>query len=101
MIFLYTPCKDVSEAKEIGRALVKKRLAACANIFPITSVYMWKEKLTEDKEHVLLIKTTKSRAKKVMDEIKRLHSYELPCIASFEVGCNSEYKNWVKEQVNE
>ena len=99
MIYLYTPCKDVSEAKRIAKALVTRKIAACANIFPISSIYRWKGNLTE--EQVLLIKTTKKNTDKVRDEIKKLHSYDVPCIASFEVDCNSDYETWVKSEVNE
>ena len=101
MIFLYTPCKDVSEAKKIAKALVTKKIAACANIFPISSIYRWKGKIRDDQEQVLLIKTTRKNTDKARDEIKKLHSYDVPCIASFEVDCNSDYKIWVKSEVNE
>ena len=51
MIFIYIVCKNKEEAKKIGLYLVKQRLAACCNIFPIESIYHWSSsaKASEDK----------------------------------------------------
>ena len=36
---VYITAGSMDEAKSIGRVLVEERLAACANIFPITSIF--------------------------------------------------------------
>ena len=47
-----------TEAKTIARTLVEERLAACVNIIPgLTSIYRWEEKICEDRELLLVIKT--------------------------------------------
>ncbi len=95
----YIPCKNEKQAKKIGKTLVEKRMIACANIIPvISSCYKWKGKVCEEKESLLLIKTVKAKKKILRDEIKRLHSYKLPCVAfiSFD-EINKEYEQWVKK----
>ena len=49
MIFVYSTFPNKKEAKEIGKGLVKNKLAACVNIFPIESIYHWQKKIVKDK----------------------------------------------------
>jgi periplasmic divalent cation tolerance protein len=89
------------EARVIASALVEKRLAACVNILgPIQSVYRWKDAVEDSQEYLLLIKTTESMFPKLRDELKSLHSYEVPeCIAiDIEDGLPA-YLEWIGESV--
>ncbi|MBI1970258.1 divalent-cation tolerance protein CutA [Candidatus Woesearchaeota archaeon] len=99
MIILYVTCKDTAQAKAIAAMLLKKRLIACANLFPITSMYEWKGKMMDDNEVVLLCKTTKNRADAAEREIKRVHSYKCPCIIKIPCKANKEYEQWIGEMV--
>jgi periplasmic divalent cation tolerance protein len=95
MIINYITCKNKAEAKKIANALLKKKLIACANIFPVDSLYKWKGKLNSDKEAVLLAKTNKDIAK----EVKKLHSYECPCIIKINAAANKEFANWLNAEL--
>ena len=97
MIINYITCKDKKEAEKIAKILINKKLAACANIFPISSLYMWKGRLVNEKEHVLITKSVKRNAKKLMEEVKRTHSYEIPCILQLDVKANKEFERWINE----
>ena len=100
MIFIYIICKNKKEARKIGVSLIKKRLAACSNIFPIESIYCWQNKIVNDREAVLIIKTLKKNFKKVEKEVKRLHSYQVPCILEIPIkGGSLEYLNWLKREI--
>lgn len=92
---IYCPYKYEDEAREIARELLRKKLIACANVFPITSLYVWKGKKVEAAETVLLCKTTAARAKKVVAEIKKMHSYECPAILVVNTEANKEFEKWV------
>uniref|UniRef100_A0A8D0U2C0 CutA divalent cation tolerance homolog n=2 Tax=Sus scrofa TaxID=9823 RepID=A0A8D0U2C0_PIG len=51
----FVTCPNEKVAKEIARAVVEKRLAACVNLIPqITSIYEWKGKIEEDSEVLML-----------------------------------------------
>ncbi len=99
MLIAYITNKNKAEAKKIAKHLLSKKLAACTNIFPVNSAYFWKGKLQDDKEFVLLCKTSESKFSQLEHEIKKIHSYEIPCILKIEVKANSEYENWVNTQV--
>jgi len=103
MILIYVTCKSVKQARQIGRAILKKRLAACVNIFPnMQPIYWWppkKNKLCEDKEVVLIIKTIEEKFKEIEKEIVKLHTYETPCIFSIKVDkVHKPYLNWLMEE---
>lgn len=99
MILIYTTTPNEKEAKEIANDLLKKKLIACANLFPIQSVYPWKEEIAEDKECALILKTTEELFEKTKKEIKKLHSYEIPCIIKLNAEPNQEYHQWLIEQL--
>lgn len=99
MKLLYTPCKDEQEATKIAHALVKERLVACANLFPIKSIFSWKEQTRTEKEVVLLVKTTDENESRVREKILKLHSYDVPCVLSFSTHANASFEEWVTKQV--
>lgn len=100
MIFVYITCKNKEEAKKIGLLLVKKRLAACCNLFPVESIYQWKGKIAGNREMVLIVKTLKKNFKKVEKEVKKLHSYKVPCILEIPIARgNARYLDWLKREV--
>ncbi len=97
---VYITAGSMDEAKSIGRVLVEERLAACVNIFPITSVYRWKDNIEEAVEFVILVKTVTGKVKDIEKRVKQLHSYEVPCVISFKMDSGSEdYLDWIRECV--
>jgi len=95
-ILIFVACKNSAEARKIAKALLKKRLIACANIFPVESHYLWKGGMEKANEAMLLMKTRKGLQKQAEKEIKKLHSYKLPVIEFFETRLNREAEKWVK-----
>jgi periplasmic divalent cation tolerance protein len=99
MVFVYITCKNRKEARKIGEVLVKEKLVACVNYFPIESIYFWDGKMTDDKEFVLLAKTVKKNFSKLEERVKELHSYEVPCIVALPIAkINKKYGDWAKRQ---
>ncbi|MCX6814575.1 MAG: divalent-cation tolerance protein CutA [Candidatus Aenigmarchaeota archaeon] len=98
-VIAYITTRDHTEAKKIGEAVVKERLAACANIIPvIESIYWWKGKLERNNESMLLLKTKKSLASKLIKRIKEIHSYEVPCVDIIPMTeGNKDYFKWIEE----
>ncbi len=97
---IYITAGSMDEAKSIGRTLVEERLAACANIFPITSIFRWKDKIEEAGEFGIIVKTRTDKVKDIENRVRQIHSYEVPCIVSFKIGSGSEdYLKWIGESV--
>ncbi len=91
----------MAEARKIGRTLVEERLAACANIFPISSIYRWKDNIEEASEFAIMVKTLSENVKAVEKKVSEIHSYEVPCVVSFNIDEGSaEYLKWIQESVD-
>lgn len=101
MIVVYTTCEDEKEARKIGDALLKKRLATCINIVPgMKSMFWWppkKNKRDDAEEVILLIKTMSYLYDYVDETILKFHSYETPAIFAIPVvAANAKYLDWIK-----
>ena len=94
-IFVYITNPTKEEAKKIAKYLLEKKLIACANIFPIDSLYLWKGKIADENEFVLIVKTTEDKFEKVKNEVEKMHSYSIPCVIKIPVSSNKKYFDWL------
>ena len=99
MIIYYVPCKDKKESKKIAKKLLEKKLISCANILPGDSVYTWEGEIKEGKESFLIVKTVDRHEEVVKEEIKKMHSYDLPAIIRSESRINEEYLAWMESVI--
>src|SRR5947209_16879597 len=102
-LFVYVTAADRGEAERIGRAAVEERLAACANILPgMRSIYRWEGAVHDAAETVLILKTTRERLDALTSRVTALHSYEVPCVAAFQVAPgNPAYFAWIAAETAE
>ncbi len=78
-IVLLCTAPDVDSGRSLGRRLVEDRLAACVNIVPgVTSIYRWQERVQEDAEQLLVIKTDERRVDAAIALIEQVHPYDCP-----------------------
>jgi periplasmic divalent cation tolerance protein len=88
------------QGKKIAHALVRDQLAACVNIFPIESVYMWQGEVDRGLEHQLIIKTDLNKFSELAQKIKTLHDYEVPEIIALPIVTGSKpYLHWLGENL--
>ncbi len=92
---------DGETARQIATALVTEQLAACVNIVPgITSVYRWKNRIEQDTEQLLIIKTRSTVFATLQDSIRKLHPYELPEIIAVPITEGlPEYLDWIATSI--
>lgn len=93
--YITTP---LSEAEKIATHLLEKRLCACVNIIDkVQSLYWWEGKIEKTEEVLLMVKTLKDKAEALVEEVKKIHPYEVPEVIFTKVkGGNPDYLNWVK-----
>jgi len=99
-IFVYITNPDEQTAVNLAKKLLDAKLSACANLYPSSSLYFWKGKLTEEPETNLLVKTRADKYDEIVKFVKKNHPYSIPCITKFDVAPNSEYAAWLDEQLN-
>lgn len=99
--FIYITVGNMEEARKIGRALVENRQVACVNLLEnMQSMYWWEGKIQEDKEVVLIAKTTRTLVSQVIETVRALHSYACPCIVSLPVSDGYPgFLDWIKTEV--
>jgi len=100
MVFIYTTCRDVEQAKDLGERIMKARVAACVNIWPIESIYWGNGELIKDKEAVLIIKTQEKKLAEIEEFLRKYHTYSTPFVAGVHIDrINIDYQNWANQQI--
>lgn len=99
VISVYAVFANAEEAEGIGRIAVEERLAACINILgPVRSIYRWQGKVESADEVAAIFKTSNTRADALITRIAGLHSYDVPCIATWPIDkVLSAYAAWVED----
>ena len=94
----YITTKNEEEALTLANLAVKKNLAACGNIITnMKSIYKWQNKLQNDKETLLILKTNSNKYPLLEKLILEEHSYEVPCILKIPINDgNKEYLKWIE-----
>src|SRR4030042_2247264 len=101
LLLVYITCGSLGQAQKSGRDLLKKRLAACINIFPhMQSMFFWPPKsgkIDESHEVVLIAKTIESKYKALEKEVHQIHSSDIPCVMAIPVKyVAKKYFNWLR-----
>lgn len=88
-----------SEAEDIARNLLQKKLIACANLVPgLTSLYWWEGRVEQSPEVLLLLKAPQANWAAIETAIKHLHSYSVPEIIALPLQQgNPQYFNWIEQ----
>ncbi len=99
---ILTTVASESQGKEIAVALVEAKLAACVNLFPVQSIYVWSGKTNCDAEYQLVIKTRLALVKEIVTKITALHDYDLPEIVTLPIIDGSvDYLNWLGQMTSD
>ena len=94
---VYVTCGSEEEALRLSESLVREHLAACVNIAPVRSIFEWKNKIEDQLEWLLVIKSLKSKFAEIEKFIHKNHSYELPEIIATDITESSAgYRDWIK-----
>lgn len=93
-----TAIDDIDVAKQITKSLLEKRLVSSVQQKEISSSYWWNNQIETSQEYLLEMKTKESLYKEVEQEIRKLHTYEIPEIYAEEVKEGlPEYFKWIEE----
>ncbi|MGB9822457.1 divalent-cation tolerance protein CutA [Thermodesulfovibrio sp.] len=97
VIFITAPNEE--EAVKIAKTLVEEKLAGCVNIIKnIRSIYSWQNKIEDEPEVLMIVKTRSELFEELEKRVKSLHSYTVPEIIGLKIKKGSEsYLNWLSE----
>lgn len=93
---ILTTASGSQEARDLARALVQGRLAACVQVVPVESHYEWDGKLEETSESLLVIKTRSGRYADVERLLQDRHSYDVPEVVETPISNGARsYLDWI------
>ena len=91
-----TTVKNIVEADKISSALLAKRLIACCNVTQVKSSFMWKGKVDNEDEQLLIMKTIDNKLSDLEKEVKSLHTYECPELVGYPLEfVSKDYFDWL------
>jgi periplasmic divalent cation tolerance protein len=96
-VLVYATFPTLEAAQSTAEAVVQRGLAACANILPgMVSVYVGEDKLQSEQETAMILKTTAGRVDALVEEVRRLHTYDNPAILMLPVtGGSRAFLDWI------
>lgn len=98
-VVVFSTCGSKREAVRIARDLVSRRLAACVNILPVTSFFRWNNKLQNESEWLLIIKTRSAIFARLRARICALNPSEVPEIVSLKINDGlTSYLKWLDSE---
>ncbi|MFE1317510.1 divalent-cation tolerance protein CutA [Kitasatospora phosalacinea] len=87
---------DEARARELAAAAVRERLAACAQVYPVRSVYWWDGEVRDGAEWRVDLKTRAALAERLTAFLVERHSYDTPEVVGVPVAAGSAaYLDWV------
>ncbi len=100
VLVVYMTASGDAEAQRIAELLITRKLAACVNILgTINSMYEWNGRVQSSTEVAMIAKTTAACFPELEKSVKKIHSYECPCIVAWPLTHgHSPFLDWVKKQ---
>lgn len=99
-VMVFTTLGSEEDAKVLVRKLVEERLVACGTVVPgTTSIYRWKEEITEETEVLVILKTVRVRWRDLEEAIAKHHPYDVPELIAVPITQGSpEYLAWLSDE---
>lgn len=80
----------------IAKLLIDEKLAACVQLLPVESFYVWQGKTQNEAEILLLVKTRSAMFETAIARIKAVHSYSVPEIVAMPFSAGfAGYLDWI------
>lgn len=96
MAIVVSTFSDMDTARDMSTYIIQEKLAACASIMQVSSIYMWKEDIEDTPEFMVLYKTTTENVNHLTQYIEKHHPYDTPEIVQIPVeSANNSYMQWL------
>jgi periplasmic divalent cation tolerance protein len=91
-----TTTNSKENVSAIVDSVLAKKLAACIQVLPIESHYLWQGRVNNDREFLLLLKAKAVDYTDLEAAIRSVHAYEVPEVVSLNVeNGSSKYLDWI------
>ncbi|MFE9425133.1 divalent-cation tolerance protein CutA [Kitasatospora sp. NPDC006697] len=87
------------KARALATSVVRERLAACAQVYPISSVYWWDGEVQAEPEWRVDFKTRAELADRLTAFIGEQHGYDTPEVVGVPIVTGSApYLEWIRTE---
>jgi periplasmic divalent cation tolerance protein len=99
-VVVLTTVASHEEAVALVRGLLERRLVACGTILPAArSIYRWNDRVADEQEVVVFLKTRSARLEALELAFSELHPYKVPELLALPVaGGLGRYLDWISEE---
>jgi periplasmic divalent cation tolerance protein len=96
-LVVMTTLSTADEAVALIRALLDRRLIACGTLLPgVRSLYRWEDRLADEQEVLVLLKSQSTRLEQLQAAFDELHPYKVPELLALPVRAgNAPYLEWL------
>lgn len=94
-----TTVAQQDEARRLAQGAVQARHAACVQVEPIASHYVWNGQQCEEPEWRLVCKTLPEAVPALLAWLRAAHGYEVPQLLVRTDMATDDYADWVRQQV--
>ncbi len=95
LAMVITTYADMASARTEAQRMVRARLAACASMTPVTSIYEWNGAMQDAGEVMTIFKTAQDRAGALREAILAGHAYDTPEVITLDAESAGPYMDWV------
>ncbi len=101
-IVVFTTVATAEEAVTLIRALLERRLIACGTLLGgARSLYRWDDKVADESEVLVLLKTRGARVEALQMAFDELHPYRVPELLALPVTNGAErYLGWIEKETS-
>ena len=97
-----TTVSTATQANALAATMIERRLAACAQLAPIESFYVWDGALRHEPEVRVVFKTTTPLQAALMAAVVESHPYEVPDVHAETLAIvHPPYADWVAASVGD
>jgi periplasmic divalent cation tolerance protein len=91
-----TTTDSEEHAERIVDAVLEAKLAACLQLIPIRSCYVWEGKIARDNEILIQIKAKSADYDDLAACIRGAHTYDVPEIVRLDIAAGEKpYLDWI------
>ncbi len=99
---VFTTLPNGAAARELVRRLVETRIVACGTVFEgVSSIYRWAGDVTEEREALVMLKTTGVRWADLVAAVEAHHPYDVPELMAVPVVQGlPRYVKWINDETD-
>ncbi len=101
-VVILTTLANTDDAVKLIRTLLDRRLVACGTVMPgARSLYRWEDKVADEQEVMVMLKTRSGAVHGLERAFKELHPYKVPELLVVPVAGGLErYLGWINSETS-